>query len=66
MAIVSIGEDMVKSLMLILTTVLTAGDVPLVDAAEQLKSGAYCITQSWSQETVFKRLYYVSVPERPD
>ena len=40
---------------------LTAGDLE----AEQLKSGAYYITQSWSQETAFKRPYYVSVPERP-
>ena len=55
-----------KSIMLILTTVLTAGDVPLVNAANQLKSGAYHITQSWSQETAFKRLYYVSVPESSD
>ena len=55
-----------KSLMLILTTILTAGDVLLVDAAEQLKSGAYYITQSWSQETTFKRPYYVSVPESAD
>ena len=52
--------------MLILTTVLTAGRIPLVGAAEQLKSGAYYITQSWSQETAFKRPYYVSVPERPN
>ena len=56
----------VKSLMLILTTVLTAGGIPLVDAAEQLKSGAYYITQSWSQETAFKRPYYVIVPESTD
>lgn len=55
-----------KSLMLILTTVLIAGNVPLVDAAEQLKSGVYYITQSWSQETAFKRPYYVSVPESAD
>ena len=55
-----------KSLMLILTTVLTAGGIPLVDAAEQLKSGAYYITQSWSQETAFKRPYYVNVPESAD
>ena len=55
-----------KCLMLILTTVLTAGNVPLVDAAGQLKSGAYYITQSWTQETAFKRPYYVSVPERTD
>ncbi len=55
-----------KSLMLILTTVLTAGNVPFVDAAEQLKSGVYYITQSWVQETAFKRPYYVSVPESPD
>lgn len=66
MAIGLIREDIMKSLMLILTTVLTAGDVPLVDAAEQLKSGAYYITQSWSQETAFKRLYYVSVPDCTD
>ena len=61
-----IGEDILKSLMLILTTVLTVGNVPLVDAAEQLKSGVYYITQSWSQETAFKRSYYISVPESAD
>ena len=55
-----------KSLMLILSTVLTVGDASFVEAAKQLKSGAYYITQSWSQETAFKRLYYVSVPERPN
>ena len=55
-----------KSLVLMLTTALTAGGTPLVDAAEQLKSGAYYITQSWSQETAFKRPYYVSVPESAD
>ena len=57
---------MVKTLMLILTTVLTAADVPLVDAAAQLKSGVYYITQSWSQETAFKRPYYVNVPDSTD
>lgn len=62
----NLGEDIVKSLMLILTTVLIAGNVPLVEAAEQLKSGVYYITQSWSQETGFKRPYYVSVPESAD
>ena len=66
MAIGLIGEDIVKNLILILTTVLTAGDASLVDAAEQLKSGAYYITQSWAQETAFKRPYYVSVPESAD
>ena len=55
-----------KSFMLTLTTVFIAGSTPLVGAAAQLKSGAYHITQSWSQETAFKRLYYVSVPERAD
>ena len=55
-----------KRLMLILTTVLTAGGIPIVNAAEQLKSGAYYITQSWTQETAFKRPYYVSVPESAD
>ena len=52
-----------KSLMLILSTVLAAGDASFVEAAQQLKSGEYYITQSWLQETAFKRLYYVSVPE---
>ncbi len=33
--------------------------------AETLKPGEYFITQSWSQETTFKRPYHVSVP-RPD
>ena len=61
-----LGGDRVKSLMLMLTTILTAGGIPLVDAAEQLKSGVYYITQSWSQETAFKRPYYVSVPESAD
>ena len=54
-----------KSLILILTTVLMAGGVSAIDAA-QLKSGVYSITQSWSQETAFKRFYYVNVPERAD
>ena len=57
---------MVKSLILILPTVLIIGAVPFVDAAAQLKSGAYYITQSWSQEMAFKRPYYVSVPESAD
>ena len=57
---------MVKNFMLILTAVLTAGDVLLADAAGQLKSGVYYITQSWSQETAFERPYYVSVPESAD
>ncbi|MDE0467302.1 MAG: hypothetical protein OYL97_09605 [Candidatus Poribacteria bacterium] len=52
--------------MLILIPVLIAGNVPLLDAAEQLKSGVYYITQSWSQETAFKRPYHVSVPESAD
>ena len=52
--------------MLILTTVLTACAVPFADAAAQLKSGVYYITQSWTQETAFKRPYYVSVPENAD
>jgi len=56
----------VKILILILATVLITGVVPLVGAAKQLKSGVYYITQSWSQETTFKRLYYVSVPESAD
>ena len=55
-----------KSFILILTAALTAAGVPLADAAEQLKSGVYYITQSWSQETDFRRSYYVSVPESSD
>ena len=57
---------MVKILMLILTIVLITGAVPFADAAAQLKSGVYYITQSWSQETAFKRPYYVGVPESAD
>ena len=55
-----------RSFILVLTTVLTAGGVPLADASKQLKSGVYYITQSWSQETDFRRSYYVSVPESSD
>ena len=62
----TLGENTVKNLMLILTTVLTTGAVPFADAAAHLKSGVYYITQSWSQETAFKRPYYVSVPESVD
>ena len=49
-----------------LTAALMSGGIPLVDAAAQLKSGVYYITQSWSQETAFKRPYYISVPEGAD
>ena len=52
-----LGEGRVKNRMLILTTILTAGGISLVDATGQLKSGVYYITQSWSQETAFKRPY---------
>ena len=52
--------------MLMLTTIFTAGDASFVEAAKQLKSGAYHITQSWAQETAFQRPYYVSVPESTD
>ena len=55
-----------KNLMLMLTTILMAGGIPLVGAAEHLKSGVYYITQSWAQEMAFKRPYYVSVPESAD
>ena len=54
-----------KQLLLIFAAILTVS-VPLVAAEEQLKSGEYYITQSWSQEKAFKRLYYVRVPENSD
>lgn len=34
-----------------------------VSNAKELESGEYSITQSWSQETDFKRPYYVRVPD---
>ena len=33
-----------------------------ITAADALKSGAYTVTQSWSQESDFKRSYLVNVP----
>jgi polyhydroxybutyrate depolymerase len=41
-------------------------DGPLAVAEEQLTSGEYFVTQSWSQEKDFERAYYVSVPKRRD
>ena len=35
-------------------------------SAKQLKSGEYFITQSWSQETDYKRPYFVNVPAGED
>jgi poly(3-hydroxybutyrate) depolymerase len=35
-------------------------------SAKELKSGEYFITQSWSQETDYKRPYYVNVPTGDD
>ena len=60
------GKDIVKNFMLILSTTLIASSVPIVAAEKHLMSGVYHITQSWSQETAFKRLYYVNVPEHSD
>ena len=54
-----------KKHFLILTTVLMTG-TPLATSGEQLKSGDYFVTQSWTQEESFKRLYIVSVPELTD
>ena len=36
--------------------------IPLISLAEPLASGDYFITQSWSQEQNFERLYVVQVP----
>ena len=52
-----------KSLMLVLTTLFGANDFPSANTEDRLTSGTYYITQSWSQETLFKRPYHVSVPE---
>ena len=32
-------------------------------SADELKSGEFTVTQTWSQETDYKRIYYVNVPE---
>ncbi len=54
---------MMKNLLCLLTTLFAAGDVPHADAAGPIASGEYYITQSWTQETAFARLYCVSIPE---
>ena len=38
--------------------------VPLAAAGNELTSGEYFVTQSWSQEKDFQRPYYVNVPPR--
>ena len=55
----------VKNFIVVLTIVSTAS-VSLVAAGEQLKSGEYSVTQSWSQEKGFKRAYYLNVPDNTD
>ena len=55
-----------KRLLLILAAVLTVSSAPLVATSGELTTGEYFVTQSWSQEKIFKRPYYVSVPKRPD
>ena len=49
-------------LLFLLTTALTIG-VPCAAMSEELSSGEYFETQSWSQEQDFQRSYYVNVPE---
>ena len=34
--------------------------------AEQIASGEYSVTQSWSQEQNYERLYFVRVPDHDD
>ena len=55
---------MQKFILILAAFLTTAG--PLASAGEQLKSGEYFITQSWSREKAFKRLYLVSVPRHAD
>lgn len=43
---------------------LLVTDGPLAVAQEQLTSGEYFVTQSWSQEKDYRRVFYVSVPKR--
>lgn len=58
-------EIQVRKLMLIFISVLTIS-APVVAMVEELSSGEYFVTQSWSQEKEFKRPFYVSVPKVTD
>ena len=44
--------------------IAAAASAQFANAGDQLKSGEYFVTQSWSQEREFNRPYYVSVPMR--
>ena len=50
----------------LLLSMAAAAGAPLAAAAEQLVSGEYFVTQSWSQEQEFQRPYFVRVPQRAD
>ncbi len=51
---------------LIVAAALMTSDAPLVAQSGELTTGEYFITQSWSQEQVFQRPFYVSVPSVAD
>jgi poly(3-hydroxybutyrate) depolymerase len=60
-----LAEMIVNNFIVVLTTVLVTSS-PIVAVGQQMKSGEYSVTQSWSQEQAYKRPYYVSVPDRAD
>ena len=52
--------------LLFLLTIALIVSMPCAAMSEELSSGEYAVTQSWSQEQNFQRPYYVNVPENSD
>ncbi len=57
---------MKKKIMMMGVALSAAIGIPLQSEAEQIRSGEYFVTQSWSQERRFERPYYVNIPQRAD
>jgi polyhydroxybutyrate depolymerase len=53
------------SLLFLLTTAVTVS-MPCAALSEELSSGEYAVTQSWSQEQDFQRPFFVKVPENSE
>lgn len=59
--------EMLKKWLICIAMMLTGQSVPAQDLkSETLRSGAYHVTQSWSQEESFERPYLVNVPDAPE
>ena len=52
--------------LLFLLTIALIVSMHCAAMGEELFSGEYAVTQSWSQEQDFQRPYYVNVPENSD